>query len=100
MQDRDEVKLPCEDCICLSICKERYNGLLYAYLNEMKRQPDDFKIGALAKARIHLANKCSLMDKYLYNPQIDGVKNLKRERIHHSYFVQNDLTLRSEYPCR
>ena len=100
MRDKVEDKLPCENCICLAICKDLYNGLLHAYLVETKRHPDNFKIGVLAKARIHLANKCSLMDKYLYGPEIDGVENLKREKNHHCYFVQNDLTLRYEFPCR
>lgn len=100
MCENSEDKFPCENCLCLGICKDVYNGLLYAYLNEVKNHQSDFKVGALAKARIQLANRCRLMDKYLYDPGIDGVENLKRERNHHCYFVQNDLTLRYEYPCR
>lgn len=90
--------LPCENCICLCICKEIYNGLLYAYLKDMKHaNQTPFKPGALAKARIHLANRCSLMDAYLYSSHIDGSTNLKREKIHQIYFTKDDPILRREY---
>ena len=90
---------PCEGCIILAICRGLYNGLLYAYLKEMKDTTGrpSFKPGALAKARILLANKCSIIDKYLYSPGIDGVENLRREKIHHRYFVGNDPILQREY---
>jgi hypothetical protein len=97
----EKVTLPCENCICLPICRDIYNDFLLAYIEELSRkQLSSFKVAAKAKARIKLANRCSIFDNYLYDPKIDGIENLNRETTHHLYFIRGNETLRSQYPCQ
>jgi len=97
----EKVTLPCENCICLPICRDIYNILLLDYIKGcINGTSKGFKAGILAKARIHLANRCSIFNHYLYDPKINGVENLNRETTHHLYFIRGNETLRREYPCQ
>lgn len=83
------------------MCRDIYNGMLYAYLHE---HPDfnfkDIQTAARSKARLTLVCKCSIIDKYIYNQEVGDIIFEERKRELHVYLIGDDKTLCQSFPCR